>query len=608
MDVIDKTLPSKIIYMTSQRNSIRRDVAENWARIAREKYGLDVIVFRSVPIYGVEFDLSNVVNVLSKNFVEIFSSHDVMNDEIDVIYVEDATYFILDKVKSVLSTPFNVSESYESELSNYWVHAVESGDRHSLDHVASVAKQIPAGNPAHIDCNHVDDEKEAKGFRFRNILSGSKTIMELQALDSQCYSSSKSTEKEKRISDICDQHDSDMCKRDTKPDSRYPHLKPVEKPRYSSFSCSGGNQDFRNWKANSLGNNTFIKNRICLLKNVCWVNDAFHYFVHPEEVRSPSYIQFMDREFVKTSHSKMKAKPFFLTRVFDSIPPDNVFRDNKTWAFSYVSFSFNYAHLLVDDLMPLMLAMELFGENVDSARMVYSGCDYCKGLTNYYKPVKYMAQACRDNIDYYSRLVFGGEMAEDIRLWLNRTICLKKLIVGANHVLGLVPMEPDKYRAFALRKCRDAVMRNIPQDTREPPRLMRVLVIPKRSFGHTSVDMWTDFCDDINSIVEGIADVAIECLPEGLSPQDEIIAVRSATVIISEHGTVAYLALFAHDGAVLLDVSTKENLKDIHILPFTTHVRVFYTTLDVPSEFPGMVRYCLHVASENFNLQMTYIN
>ena len=66
--------------------------------------------------------------------------------------------------------------------------------------------------------------------------------------------------------------------------------------------------------------------------------------------------------------------------------------------------------------------------------------------------------------------------------------------------------------------------------------------------------------------------------------------------------------LFAHDGAVLINISTQKDLKDIHILPFTTHIRVYYTTLDVPEELLPMLRYGLHVAARNFNLLLEFLD
>ena len=263
----------------------------------------------------------------------------------------------------------------------------------------------------------------------------------------------------------------------------------------------------------------------------------------------------------------------------------------------------------MDDLFAALTALDLFGEDATNARILSVGCTGLTGYTNYYTPYMTQAQACHENFKYYSKLMLGVE-SEDIDEWeaSRKPFCMKKLIVGSGHVLGLVRRVPDKHRAIALCRGRDAIVQHLSHDTLLPPDRVKVVIIPKRNPGHQLDNFWSDMCSDLTPIIASIANVEIHCLEPNLSVEEEIQLIRSATLIVCEHGTVAYLALFAHDGAVLINISTQKDLKDIHILPFTTHIRVYYTTLDVPEELLPMLRYGLHVAARNFNLLLEFLD
>jgi hypothetical protein len=612
VDNATKPLPLAVIYLSHVDKQNWWQVAgEKMAQLSREYHGLNVRVYRSASLYGADLNVPYPFNeLLDRVFLNSSSVQLIIDDiEDDFVYVDDAVAYIVNSLDTD---------------SNKQYTTIASGTVHKLSHIAREMLKQGGINYNYEPTRNVENNKKPLLFVFtcqtcfRNISEGIKTVLAMRAQEASSTNDHEVSYTKVDGTEIKSKSETDSKRAESKKhfkgynnEGQFGHRSGSGKkskrgmsspPRYSSYHCSGGNQNFRNWQPNSLGNNTFIANRVCMLENVCWTENQFVYFMHPEEAMSPAFIKyFITVEFVKLSHRLHM--PWTLAYTHAPIPDEFEYKDDKTWTFTHASFSFNYAHLLIDDLFPILTAMDMFDVDAAFARVVYTGCNSLTGYTNYYTPTKSQAQACKDNFKIYSKLVLGAE-GEDIDDWEKKSFCFKKLIVGSGHALGLVPQYPDKHRAIALRKGRDAIIKHLPKGDFISPHSLKVVIISKRNPGHLSDNFWSNMCSDVTPIINSIANVEVYCLEENLSIEEEIRVIRTATLIISEHGTVAYLALFAHDGAVLINISTQQDLKDIHVLPFTTHIRVFYTTLDVPEEFPPLLRYGLHLAATNFNLSL----
>ena len=83
--------------------------------------------------------------------------------------------------------------------------------------------------------------------------------------------------------------------------------------------------------------------------------------------------------------------------------------------------------------------------------------------------------------------------------------------------------------------------------------------------------------------------------------EEEVEASLRSSVIVAEHGTVSYTALYGHDGLVLLSVGRREQVKDAQINLYATHYETYYFPVEEKETlFEGMLRFTLSKAASNF--------
>ena len=386
---------------------------------------------------------------------------------------------------------------------------------------------------------------------------------------------------------------------------KFPVTSSSESNMYSSFTCSSGNQEFGDWNVSGRGNVSFFAHRVCMLKNVCIEDNDILYYQHPEEVRAPEHLQLVKSENLLRL-SVFERGPFRLSLQHTPLPSpsknDRHVIDKHTWFLSFASIGYNYAHLLKDDMFPILTAMDLFNIKKEDARILSFGCDYIKGMATYFTPPRTAAQACIDNYLTIGKLLLGTE-PKMIKLFDHPPMCFKQLVVGQGHVFSVPKYRPDSHQGIYFRRGRDAVAENIP-DLGPPPTKMKVVVIPKHEAGHTQSGLFgPSFCDSVSYIINTISsDVEVECLGFSVGIEEEIRIVRTATLVVSEDGTVAYSGLFAHDGTVQIIVTSRDNVKECYTLTYATHIRVLFAVLEQPDDIPGTFRYGIYLAATNFNL------
>ena len=287
------------------------------------------------------------------------------------------------------------------------------------------------------------------------------------------------------------------------------HSEEETEVRYSSFQCTaGGNQKFpAEW---NFYDETFnrIDNRVCKFKNVCLDENLnfFNYYQHPEELKAPQFAQlnsanlFLPGMLEKFTNLDEWALDMFRI-VKSAIPRDVPFIDNRTWLYTSASYSYNYAHLLLDDLFPAIAALDIFNidfseEERGHAAIIYSGCEdlhtVIHDVSSYPTSNKYdrsdeefKFNACTDNFKKYSKLIFGDE-ATPLTSLKGRTLCFEQLIIGQGGSLNMGCV--DKQRAVTLRKGRDAIVRSLNLHDKPSPQGLSVMVLTK----HT----WPTMCED----------------------------------------------------------------------------------------------------------------
>jgi hypothetical protein len=390
-----------------------------------------------------------------------------------------------------------------------------------------------------------------------------------------------------------------------------------KKKVYSSVQCTAGHQTFpEDWHFYEDDYNS-IDNRVCMFENICLLDKRLVYFQHEAETDAPDYAKL---SFFQNSVFLFLANIHDLNVQIDVAPKQHIdfdqfeYIDDKSWYFSHSTVAFNFAHLMLDDLYPALSAMNVFDTPPEESQLLYFGCErytflgatYTAQSNNSYNLDEEgsWVQLCHQNYKIYSELVFG-QAAVDLKRLDDKNVCFKKLVMGQSKVFPLRVV--DKQRAVTMRRGRDMIIKNIGLDHTLRPKSLSILVLPKTS-GHAD-SIWPDMCFSVTRIVRDILlldNIPVRCSPynKDRTLKDEILLVHQATFIIAEHGTISVLPLlYASEGAVLLSVAEKEYVKDGDILPYATHLQVFYETVDNKDSIADVIRLCLHRAADRFNIK-----
>jgi hypothetical protein len=384
---------------------------------------------------------------------------------------------------------------------------------------------------------------------------------------------------------------------------------------YSSVRCTGGHQAFPDdWKFYD-EDYTDIGNRVCMFENVCLIQNRMIYFQHETEVNAPNYASFpRDKLFVFLSLTGLLNLHIDVA-ANQHVPHAAKYVDDNTWLFTLASYSFNFAHLLLDELYSALAAMDIFDIPYDKSRILYHGCSSHYNKVNLYDPVnphqhpylfeEPVPQICENNMKLYSKLVFGQEAVE-LSHFDNKDVCFKKLIMGQGYVLSSYFV--DKQRAVTLRKGRNLILKNLGFDHLLRPKTLSIMILPKKAGFYSSA--WLEMCDDVTAIVRNemrLLDIPIQCLTHdsSRSVEDEIFLMQQATFVIAEHGTISFIPLYAQDGAVLMSVGTKDKLKDGQTLLYATHLHVMYAAVEERETMAAVIRLGLARAAMNFDIEFS---
>ena len=393
-------------------------------------------------------------------------------------------------------------------------------------------------------------------------------------------------------------------------------------PIYSSFKCSGGNQDFHDMKPYD-EDSISLKNKVCKLENICFQTDRFVYFQHPEESMAPEFVQIQRKNIVKLGLVQDVVVDFdFYLSIARSIavPSHLEFDDNKTWFLILSSYSDGIGHHLMDDLYPVLSAMDLFEIPLDDAAIAYTGCRVLDHYNekNAYNTSKNRSEVCDENFATFSKLIFDTEavMLPKVMTSDRPYKCFKSLVVGQNYAFNVDTV--DKMRAITMRKGRDLVTRHITNSIEAKDMWdfiggkFVVLILPKNNPGFQAGVLWPTICKDVPSILQklGLQDVMVICNPSGTLKRDvEISLINQASLIIAEHGTLSLLAAFyGRDGAVLISVGKDEEVKNTETLLYSLHIHVLFTTIERMDNMTSLLRYGLHLAARNHHRKLTYID
>ena len=290
------------------------------------------------------------------------------------------------------------------------------------------------------------------------------------------------------------------------------------------------------------------------------------------------------------------------------IPKDYQF-DHTTRLHYYESnsYSYNYGHYLFDDVYPHFTMTEQFGYSFPTItkRQVFSSSCREFGFSNI-KAEEIVAfnhslgtyrQACTDRLNSKWKYFFDAPPVYLEPLYSNN-ICFQTLFMGQSSMYSLKNV--DSSRAAMLRKFRDYVIQRMEKMMGKAfPEPQNRILVGIRGPGHTQ-EVMPDLCELINHqykqervLFPTLESYEIVCIMnQDLSLEEEISYVRSSKILISEHGTISHMSLFARDGTQqIVLVNPKDNrYKEHNVLMYVTHVHVMFHSLGKMEELGTILR------------------
>jgi hypothetical protein len=397
-------------------------------------------------------------------------------------------------------------------------------------------------------------------------------------------------------------------------------LVPVERtgPVYSSFRCIGGSQTFPNMTSQrtQVGHGwpeaNLARNRLCHFENICWVNDQLVFYEDPGlRASTPDYL--WPESFRADGHEPMlylgyldgsRWSPAIET---GPLPESTVINASATFLLGEKSFSDNFAHLLIDDLIPALQGLSMFDFPLDSGLLLsLSGCSRASELYNPDDITPYANRprkdVCFDNYNTYAPLLLGRPMVDVRQEWKGATVCMRHALAGHSSVFGLRTLDVE--RAPSFRWARDRIVQGLGLAAIPRPQRHSVAVLSKR-LGFAGGSIWATLCEDTDATVRAIdPSIPVRCYdPVGQNLTAQVQSSLESTLVVAEHGTTSYTAMFGHDGLVLVSIADRAMVKDMQINLYLTHVDTYYMAHeDRGTHFEGMLRFALARAAVNFGL------
>ena len=119
---------------------------------------------------------------------------------------------------------------------------------------------------------------------------------------------------------------------------------------------------------------------------------------------------------------------------------------------------------------------------------------------------------------------------------------------------------------------------------------------------------WTTLCEDVRELIGNLSTIpVVKCVdPSSQSILAQVIDAQEASIIVAEHGTLSYSALYARDGTILITIASEWYLKEPHCLPFITYLHVFYMVYERKNDLEGLVHHAFQLLVKKKLFNMVY--
>lgn len=385
----------------------------------------------------------------------------------------------------------------------------------------------------------------------------------------------------------------------------------VNHERYSSFQCIGGSQVLQTTSMHQASVTDFPLNnpayRTCLYRNVCIVDGSLVYYDRNSNVPE----DYLPKGFGGNIHhiGYLRAFTLPMKTVKGSIPGDFKFSDMNITFLDANSWSFNYGHYLLDNVIPTFAASKIFNLPYLGVQQLFeTNCrlfstlepSFSDRIVTYNHSMGSYREACLAKLDTMWAHFFDRPPLYIDNL-KSTSLCFKKLIGGQGSTFGLKSI--DLSRAVIFREFRDYVLKRIKK--KFPPQEDLILV-GLRTVGSAGGKIIHELCDNskraLNSIPDFSTRFKVECfVPSDLSFEDEILQIQRAKVVLSVHGTISYMSLFSREGTQQISVASPKELKENQMLLYATHFHTYYLTWDNMEKLPGLLHHALLNSDSFYN-------
>jgi hypothetical protein len=390
--------------------------------------------------------------------------------------------------------------------------------------------------------------------------------------------------------------------------------------KFTSFQCIGGSQVLDAKSMVQASVTVFPLNdaahRTCLFKNICAVNGKLTYYsqYEPGSVTNDYLPEGFGGNIFHVAYLRAFTLP--VHTVQGSIPADFPFSETDLTFLDANSWSFNYGHYLIDNTIPNFMAAKIFNLPFEGAQQLFeNNCRlfstlepaFAERIVTYNRSMGTYRQACLAKLDgMYAHFYDKAPLYLDMDNMQSKSMCFSKLMVGQGSTFGLKSI--DLSRGYFLREFRDYVLKRLVK--RNPsivlPPQENLVLVGLRTVGAAGGKVINELCDATKDALKGDArfnqKFKVECfVPSDLTFEDEIRQVQRAKVIVSVHGTISYMSLFAKDGTQQISIANPKELKENQILLYATHFHTLYLTWDKLKNLPGVLHHSLTLSDQYYS-------
>ena len=375
---------------------------------------------------------------------------------------------------------------------------------------------------------------------------------------------------------------------------------------FSSFECTAGSQVMEIFSIDA----DKIEQRLCLLRDVCIIGGELTYFLDPVLDNSSSSNMRLSAfdgpgMFFSGQRAASFKVPSRLRRVIGPRPSNVPLAPNdRLYMQSELSFPSGWGHVLVDTIVPAYAAAAVYGVSIDDVQHV--GVDSCATTltANEVSPYSFTfaSTSCEAHFErFYKHLMHWPYLNPP-----HADTCFHAYVVGQESMFSLAgdQLLSRGPTARALRAKFHASY-GVPMDAR-PLSAHHVVVWEMK--GDYAQSMYTTLCDDVRAWAAAIdQSLPVTCVkPADMTIPDQLRLVTNASVVVAEHGSTTYAAMFNVPGSSII-ITYPEGVpwaKEARTLLFILDVQAFFISQQKAQggEGVGMLQLALDRSGRRLNI------